>query len=186
MFRRSRCGCRARWGCRRRSPLGAFGAYSHRPEADGVRQARTVRRDCSCPALLPSKEGGRRERPGRARSAAAAGCGAVGCAAVELGSPERHPMPVTRGAGGCWVWGGGPAKVEAGLITAASDASDEGASAPVPWLQTPREPESVVHGRPVRSPVTNRTGRRWATRCCRLPVTVGRPGCASAAQFQPA
>ena len=28
-----------------------------------------------------------------------------------------------------------------------------------------RTAASVVHGRPVRSPVTNRTGRRWATRC---------------------
>ena len=34
-------------------PWRPSGAYSHRPEAAGVRQARTVRRDCSCPASLP-------------------------------------------------------------------------------------------------------------------------------------
>ena len=36
-----------------RLPPDAPLAPSHRPEADGVRQARSVRRDCSCPASLP-------------------------------------------------------------------------------------------------------------------------------------
>jgi IS5 family transposase len=35
---------------------------------------------------------------------------------------------------------------------------------PDPEMRTPRTARSVVHGRPVRSLATNRTGQRWTTR----------------------
>ena len=62
-------------------------------------------------------------------------------------------------------------------------------SEPVPVWWTPRSTKSVIHGRPVRpSPRTNRTGRRWVTRCHslqRCPLSLSLTPLASGARILP-